>query len=109
MDLKNFEAKMRKLLENKSNQLVNDYSNGKPILKLIEKQLMKDWWRIVHIEYDTLSFMRFVEQIKENPNLKNKLKNEIGDVDKFYNALKNCEICIYALYCEIEKINLQNK
>ncbi len=69
---------------------------------------MKNWSKITHIEFYTLALIELIKNIKKNPKLKKKLKIETGDVDIFYDSIKKCEICIYALYCEIQKLNLQN-
>ncbi len=109
MNKEKFIKQIRKSMKDKAIELTKEFENGKSFKDIIKEPCLKNWSKIIHIEYYTLALIELIENIKKNPKLKKELKIETGDVDIFYNSLKKCEMCIYALYCEIEKLNLQNK
>ncbi len=109
MNVQKFEKNLEKKMKENSNKLIKAFSKGSNLFTLIEKPLIRDLGKILHIEFDILILITFMENINKNPKLKKKLQNEIGDVDKFFTSIKNCEMCIYTMYCEFERLNMSNK
>ena len=74
-------------------------------LKIIDKPLKKALTQAIFILLRADILLISFEKLKENPEFSKRLKEEFIDVEEVYKGLKNCELCFYHLFNEMEKLN----
>ena len=93
------------IIDTNINVIVKKFMDGESFLKIINKPLKKAWTQAIFILIRADILLISFEKLKENPEFLKRLKEEFFDVEEVYKGLKNCELCFYNLFNEMEKLN----
>lgn len=95
--------KFHESIDNCSDSLLINIKNIK-FEESFKPAFMKSLRKLLLIEFRIMVLLDFMEKIQKISHLYKKLNSEIKDIQNFNQSLKKCEICIYSLFTEIEKI-----
>lgn len=93
------------MMEEQADTIIQNFTKWKKFLDIIRKPLRKSRTQAIFIAIRANILLISFEKLKDNPKLLEQLEEEFSDIEEAYKGLRNCELCFYHLFEEIEKLN----